>query len=252
MTTSNQKKNELEQLKKLLVLLHINNYVVEEMESPDFIVNIGGENIGVEVTELYRDFANGNSAKTESDLPRIVEGAVKLYNKKGGIPYSFVISFNGEAAVARRNDVYKELGECLYQYSVNYLGDDNFANKEIAPDVNQFPSLTIVNSIHAQKINKTSVGIVVSSFSTVDVKRDLITSTIASKAEKLNEYRKQCKTIWLLVVLQRMALSGDFRLTDEYMNIESSGFDAVYVLDHYRDQIQCIRLPNTYEPPVSE
>lgn len=234
---------ELEQLQKALTLLNIKDYIVldKENESPDFIVKIGCKNVGIEVTEVYREFAEGNSAKTESDLPTIVEEAIQLYNENGGIPYAFVFAFNGEESVVRRKDFIKELSEFLYKYVANNLANGNRDIIEISPDVNQFPLLAILNRIHAQKINNAvAVGSTVSGYGTVNIHKNIITSVISSKEKKLNEYRERCKTIWLLIVLPSMTLSSDFSLSDERIYVESTGFDAMYVLDHYRDKIQCI------------
>ncbi|VAW74316.1 hypothetical protein MNBD_GAMMA15-2612 [hydrothermal vent metagenome] len=243
MTTSKQKRVELEQLEKALTLLNIDDYVVldKENESPDFIIKVGSETVGVEVTEVYRKYTNGNSAKTESDLPVIIEEAIKLYNQSGGAPYAFGFGFNGEAAVAQRNNVIKELGEFLYQYSVNNLVDDDIGIQEIKIDTNKFPLLAIVNSIHAKITNKpVAVAFTVSSFGSEEIDKDTIRSVILSKAKKVTGYKQRCKAIWLLIVLPSMALSGDFFLSDEKINIQINGFDAVYVIDNYRDQIQCV------------
>jgi len=100
-TTNNQKERELVQLKKAFRLLEITNYEVidSENESPDFLVNIDGNLIGIEVTEIYREFVDGNAAKTESDLGIIVEEAIKIYNEKKGVSFSFSFGFNGNIAV---------------------------------------------------------------------------------------------------------------------------------------------------------
>jgi len=88
MTTSLQKDMELAQLEKALNLGGINDYSIldKDGESPDFLIDLAGERIGVEVTSIYRELNGEKSAKTESDLPVITEEAVKAYNAQGGAP----------------------------------------------------------------------------------------------------------------------------------------------------------------------
>jgi hypothetical protein len=242
MTTNNQKQKEMEQLEKALTLLE-KKYVIldKENESPDFIVKIKNKQVGIEITELYREFTNGNSAKIESDLPIIIEESIKYYNKKDGIPYLFAVMFNGEVSPERRKDVIKQLGEFLYQYSCEYLVDNDLYIKEIVVDVKKFPLLSIINGIHAQQINHTeAMGLPVSGFGSNNVTESNLQSIIKSKAKKLSAYRERCEIIWLLIVLPVIKLSGDYCLPAKVFNVESNGFDAVYVLDHYREQVQCI------------
>jgi len=244
MTTSNQKNTELEQLESFLRFLGIKDYqlIDKKNESPDFILMIEGEKIGVEVTEIYRKYTNGNSAKVESDLPKIVEGAVRLYNEKKGLPCSFGVGFYGEKAVTRKKDVIKELGEFLYQLSVDNLNINDSEIKEIKPDINKFPLLSIVSSIHVKKINNTvSSGFTTSIFGAVNMEGNELRGTIESKAKKINKYKERCETIWLLIVLPSMVLSGDFCLSNYDVNIDNNGFDAVYILDQYREQIKCVK-----------
>lgn len=243
MTTVEQKNKEMEQLKILLRHLNIKNYhlIDKNNESPDFILTIEAEKIGVEVTEIYRKYTNGNSAKLESDLPKVVKGAVRLYNEKKGLPCSFAIGFDGEKPITRKRDVTQELGKFLY-HSIESLNINDSEIKEIKPDINQFPLLSNVRLIHVQKINNTvSSGSTFSTFGSVDVENNELRKTIESKAKKINKYKERCETIWLLMVLPIMNLSGDLCLPNYDVNIDNNDFDAVYILDQYREQIKRVK-----------
>ncbi|WP_333878362.1 hypothetical protein [Methylobacter sp.] len=243
MTISQQKDIELAQLKKAFKLIGITSYEVvdKDKESPDFIVNIDGQSVGVEVTEVYRDLGIYNSAKTESDLTFIVEKAIKIYNEKGGEPFVFGVGFNGNVTVEKRKIVYRGLGEFLYDQSKLFLIDRLYEIHNIIPDKNKYPSLHMINSIVAQRTDSVNaVGFTVSSFDSIQVERCALESAIQKKVILLPKYRQRCEIIWLLITLPSMKLTGNFILPDTEFTCQYNDFNAMYVLDEYRNKIQCI------------
>ena len=162
MTAHQQKESELAHLENALQLLRFSSYLVSDKdgESPDFLIEIDGQEIGVEVTSVYRNLGNSNSAKTQSDLPVIVENAVKIYNRKGGIPLVFGFSFDGKSDVNSRTEFSQMLGDFLYEYISEHFPDGIRIIQEI--NIN-LPSLSC--SVFAQPTDQTtSVGFTVSGF----------------------------------------------------------------------------------------
>lgn len=243
MTMRRQKDIELDQLEKALQLLDIRKYEIidKNNESPDFIVNINGQFVGVEVTEVYRDIGSCNSAKTEADLPIIVEESIKIYNKKGGVPFVFCISFDGKSVVENRKSICRDLGEYLYSYSKTYLQIDSPVIQNVVIDREKFPSLDMISAIYAKETNNLSaVGFTVSSFDSIPIENIILESTILRKLQLLPKYRHKCEVIWLLITLPSMKLSADIRLPDTELTSQHNGFDAIYVLDEYRSQVRAI------------
>jgi hypothetical protein len=244
MTIRRQKDIELAQLEKTLKLLDIRQYEIidKDNESPDFILKINGQSVGIEVTEIYRKLGASNSAKTESDLPIIVEESIKIYNKKGGTPFVFGISFNGKAAVENRKSVCRDLGEFLYGYSKNFLQNHSLEIQNIVIDREKHPSLDLISAIFAKATeNSSAVGFTVSGFDSVPVENTALESTVHKKLALLPTYRQKCEIIWLLITLPSMKLSADLRLPDTELTSQHNGFDAIYVLDDYRSQVRSIK-----------
>lgn len=241
MRTSHQKERELEQLEKAFKILGITYEIIEkDKESPDFIVKIDGQFIGVEITEFYRDLGYGKSAKTESDLPIIVEESMKIYNQKKGIPFTFGVGFNGTVAVKNRSDISRDLAEFLFEQT-KQLSSQSYELHNIIPDKIKYPSLHIINSIIAKRIdNENAVGFLTSSFNSIQVELNVLEFVIQKKTALLSSYRQRCDIIWLLIILPSMKLAGDFILPDAGFTIRYEEFDAIYILDDYQDKIQHI------------
>ena len=243
MTTDWQKEQELAHLEKALYLYGIKNYFLIDKsgESPDFLVNIEGEIIGIEVTRIYRDFDNGNSAKAQSDLPFITEEAVTIYNRKGGIPLVFGFGYDGNVAVKCRKGIAEKLGIFLYEYT-----KDNFPRgidtiHQIHLNQTSDKSLSFITSVFAQPTsNSTSVGFTASGFGSIQIAISAIETVVRKKEALLSKYLERCDKVRLLIVLPTMTLAGDLRLQGNGDFRLSHKFDAVYVLDEYRSQIHII------------
>ncbi len=240
MTTSRQKELELKHLQNALKLAGVTDYLIidKDGESPDFLIDISGEVIGVEVTSIYRNFGDGNSAKTESDLPVITEEAVKIYNKKGGVPVVFGFSFDGNIAVRSRREIANKIGDFLYEYMNKHFPQGITAIEKINVDNQDNESFNLIRAIFAQPTDHSAaVGFTVSGFNPLPVVEFIIKEAVRKKEKLLPRYSQRCDRIWLLVVLPAMNLAGDLTLQENKNLTLYSSFDSVYVLDDYRRRL---------------
>ena len=242
MTTNTQKESELAHLEKTLELLGIKDYSVidKDGESPDFIIEINGEIIGVEVTGIYRDLVDGNSAKTQSDLLAITDEAVRIYNDNGGIPLVFGFSFNGKVAVKNRKVTAKKIGLFLCKYTKEHFpkGIDTIQQIRINQNNDEF---SLVRSVFAQPTDSaTAVGLTVSGFDSISAQDSDLEKALRKKETLLQKYKERCNKIWLLIVLPSMQLAADFKLQNKRSVTIAHKFDAAYILDDYRNQVQSI------------
>lgn len=243
MTTSQQKELELAHLVKALKLLGFMDYSIidKDSESPDFLIKLNGQTIGVEVTNIYRDLTDGNSAKTQSDLPIITEESINIYNNKGGIPLVFYFSFNGNVVAANRREIIKNLADFLYEYTKMYFPEGVDTIQEININQTNKESLFIINSIFVQQTDSaTAVSITVSVFDSAPAEPSVIERTLRKKELLLPKYKERCNNIWLLMVLPSMQLAADLKLQENQDVILAHEFDVAYILDDYRDNVKCI------------
>lgn len=237
-----KKKSELAHLEMALQLLRFSYLVTDkDGESPDFLIEIDGQEIGVEVTSVYRNLGNGNSAKTQSALPGIGENAVKIYNRKGGIPLVFGFSFDGVSDINRYTESSQMLGDFLYEYISEHFPHGIPSSQEINI---KLPSLAC--SVFAQSTDQTTSveGFTVSGFDSMQASSFVIREAIRKKEKLLAKYKNRCDIVWLLVVLPSMQLAADLMLQDNKSIELFYDFDAVYVLDEYRNIVQSVIKPN--------
>ncbi len=243
MLISEKKKQELAHLEKALNLLQFQDYSITEKdrESPDFLIEISGRPIGVEVTSIYRDLGDDNAAKTQSDIPIIVENAVQTYNDKGGTPLVFAFNFDGTIAISNRNKFAIELGDFLYEYTRKHFSDGIDSIRNISLDKTNYNLSPFVRSIFAKPTKKSaSVGFETSGFDSVIVVNSILENALRKKETLLPKYKENCDVIWLLITLPSMQSSSDYELRDNQVIKLSHNFDAVYVLDDYRSLVMRI------------
>ncbi len=234
---NSKKEKELLQLVKTFDLLQLLNYSIidAENETPDIIVAIGSDTIGVEITSLYRESDNGNSAKTQSDIPIIVEDSVHVYNQKGGFPITFGFGFDGKVSINNRNRFADKLGQFLYDYiRSNYPnGIDSIVEIDVSKfegEGKQILSHIVAESNSSQK----AIGFTTSGFDSSAVNKLIVEEALRKKELLIDNYKRRCEKIWLIISLPTMLLSADFKL-EENLNINiSHKFDAAYILDEYR------------------
>ncbi len=79
--------------------------VLEEREAPDFIVQVDGRQIGVEITKLFIEQRNGKSTMQaqESIANRIVGRAQRLYEVSGSPPANITVCFGPGQDLSKLN-----------------------------------------------------------------------------------------------------------------------------------------------------
>jgi len=239
MTTSKQKQRELYFLEIAFRLLKIDNYSILDAngESPDFIVGIDGHEIGVEVVEIPRPLQKHCSAKTQADLPWIANRVVEILNEREAPASVLFIGFNGNAAVGKRDIAASELAAYIYENSKASSAEQVFDLFRLTPNIERHPALSFVRYVDIQSADGArSSFVILSGFDSIPLGLDVLKKAIDTKAVRLQKYRERCSKTWLLVVLPAMTLAGDFRLPNSGAVAIDSKFDAIYLLDEYRNE----------------
>ena len=235
-----KKEKELSQLCKALSLIEGLEYTFIDKagESPDFLLNCNGDTLGVELINIFQELGNGNAAKTQSDLPKIGEDAVSYYDQLGGQPTNFHFCFQGSESISCSRRKFSEaLGKWLFD--TLSLKSPNTIESSLELDLTNLTSelKKIISLIMLHPSNGSeSSSVTFSMFRTKPINSSILEQVIRKKEELLNEYKKKCKLIWLLIVLPRMTLSADLKLNEGPFEI-GYNFDTVYVFDEYRNTI---------------
>jgi hypothetical protein len=239
MTTNSQKESEKIHLEKALNLAGILNYTLvdKDGESPDFLIEIDDEVIGIEVTQIYRRLNAGNAIKAERDNKDVRKQAIKIYNEKGGIPVIFYFVCDGRASIVDKKDAAKKLGVFIYEYMMNNFPNGIINRQEIDLKKASDDLLSFINFIHVVPTNdKQATDSLFSTFDTKELTDLEIEETVRKKEKRLPSYLKRCKKIWLLIVLPSMRTTGDLRIGSNNIKFNHA-FDCVYVFDEYNNDL---------------
>lgn len=245
MTTNQQKNDELAHLEKAFQLLCISEYsVIDKVnERPDFLIKIDDEIIGIEVTDLYRDFGFGSSAKSQKDFPIICKEVISKYNKINGIPVLFFFFFDGNMHTNNRRKSIEKLCTFVHLHIHNYL-PGGFSGKEAIdleiPDSIKI-DLPFLYSIMVRPTEKPeAIGTFGTFFDSTPPPHEIFEMAIRKKEGHIAKYKERCEKIWLLITLPSLTLSADYILQlNKGINIPHK-FDAAYILDAHHDRVQVI------------
>lgn len=205
---------------------------IEDTEEPDFYVVLNDKRIGVEITNVYCETEpgrKGSKAKEQEAHRRQWLGILqRSYYESAGIPiwvqillpspesYRWVedkILLKALSCASKRLAVWEQERCCVEtkpgtaKLHVTRLPDGTTTRPEWSFQNNEF-------------------GIVSS------ITEDHIRSAIDKKTPKARKYRENCKEVWLLIVADSSCQSGMLQYTPRDLNLENSGFDAIWFSEH--------------------
>ena len=197
--------------------------IVEERESPDFVVHKGQQIFGLELVEVFNGPVRKNGAKlkeAEAVRQKRIDICRKRYEEFGGLPLSVkILGDPGEVALDK---LIEELRNCDFE-SMS-LGEQR--EYQIGDEVKAF--VTKALRPHWYSVDNT-VGW---------VNRDaasILQCAIAKKAKRLDEYQNALGSdIRLLVVANHLRASGMLTLKSG-TNINTCGFHKIYFLPYPED-----------------
>jgi len=247
MTRESQKKEERLHLEKAMYLLDIPYQIISEQEPPDFVVQVGNDTIGIEITKSYRSLSDGgNSAKQEYLLKEITEKSIQIFEKNGGPNMCFAIGYDGNKYIKNNREFTKQLVDYLIKYCQSEGNQQKTLPHSIPLQFSNHQELIPINSIHiGQSQTNKPCGIAVSSFDTTVIDQLTIETNILKKSSDIKEY-KCCPTWkWLIIVLPSMIMASDLQLPKHFSVSIQHHFDKIYLVDIYRNSIIGVSNENT-------
>lgn len=201
----------------------------EESESPDFLIKIKEDIIGVEVTDFS---THGNWFKSNSFLDAALDHGRQIFRDNGGPALYVSVHFANQP----RNCQAEEIGKCLarvVQIMLEHNITDTFAySREDFCDL--FSEHGLLDYVLA-------IG-----FCSVDGEAELwqspraawetlvsaeeVQKVIDEKNKKLADYRKNCKGIWLAI--HNRLEAGFYTISDEAIQFSyRHGFDRIFWIE---------------------
>ena len=220
---------------------------------PDFIASLGGLRIGIEHTEILQGSGEEDGSelrKNESNEDRLVRLACSKYEEQGNPPVDVSFLWHGHTPVSPKRA--RELAKPVAELVASYLpeeGDYVFVRYPLvawSTLPSEISSIRIArldgclnNSWHSNRAHYPPT------LSAGDV-----ALAVNRKETLVQEYRKACDELWLLLVVDGFAPSGDFLRDPEIPNHRfQSSFDELFLLEHFDSRVTRLHRAERDRPP---
>lgn len=201
--------------------------IIKEQEAPDFIINIEGKEIGVELTEVFQDSHLGTSKMKQesSEGAQFTEDLIALIQQKIPFTFSIGIHFNKNLPIkkSKKQIILKELEGICVPEMINL---QNHQHLELENDYGSLPNE--IDEIHVyrfdgmeESIDSRPEGGIVSPLTMSHLK-----PALTNKESKLPSYQI-CDQQWLLI-REGNYYSGSFSDVEIDIPIDTL-FDKVFL-----------------------
>jgi hypothetical protein len=247
---SAKKQHERFLLDRFLELQGISPASIEPLDPPDFLIDLEGRKVGIEVTEL---FIRSNKSEphpqpeeepllqaAESITNLIVSKARKIYFDAGNPPVLSKIWFSDRITLDRKKG--DQIAELIaHQIQIMSLQNSQAVAWRSSEDENEERSLSeSVAIIHTSRVPELR-------FARWTVARPGLVATLTpkhlqevidKKAKKINGYKKVAEEIWLLIVADRTRSSQKFSVMPDFpLDSISSPFAKTFYCGYVSDEV---------------
>lgn len=191
-------------------------------ESPDFLIDLEGRTVGIELTELFirsnksevpHELAEESVLKrVESNHDRIMSRAREIYFRAGNPPVLSTIVFSDQITLDKKK------GDQIAELIADQIQRMSLQNSQavkwrsIEEENEEHPLLDSVYFIHTERVPELRFAhwTVVKAGLVATLTPEYLQAEIDKKAKKIDMYREIAEEIWLLIVADRTQLSQKF------------------------------------------
>lgn len=204
---------------------------LQKHEHPDFIITQeDGTRVGIELTEYYRgqEKSKGSaSRRNESTRQQIADAARRLYESEHNIP--LWVMFSPCITLQMKGKRVEDIAAALVNVIVENLHGLGSQGKTIyLCETENVMFENVVSSIRLIKVqNATSSvwGFVEAGF--IPINHEEIQHIIDNKNGKIENYRKDCDEVWLLIVAEGNRISSTID-TDGISKLDNCKFESAF------------------------
>lgn len=201
--------------------------IIKEQEAPDFIINIEGKEIGVELTEVFQDSHLGISKMKQesSDGAQFTEDLIALIQQNIPFTFSIGIHFNKNLPIkkSKKEKILKELERICVPAMINL---QNHEHLELENYHDSLPNE--IDDIHVYRFDgmEESIDSRPEGGTVSRLTMSHLETALTNKESKLSSY-KVCNQHWL-VIREGNYYSGSF--SDVEIDIPiNTRFDKVFL-----------------------
>ena len=196
-----RKQRELFLLERFIVALKLGVEVIEEREEPDFILQIDGKSVGLEITELFISHEeNGNTMQAQESISsRIVASAQRLYESSGAPPAHVSICFGPGQNLRKlsRDKTARALATFVQRLNLSVGQSLDWYPEELK---NSLPyEISFIHTLGVPSYDMAHWGVARAGW-VVPLQTSSLQHRIDEKAKRLGSYRESIAENWLLIV----------------------------------------------------
>lgn len=208
-----------------------------DREPPDFLVREHDRVVGVEVSALMHQ----KKFEREQFFAGVLEEAERQYVAQGGRPLQVSFFWRDHAKLDRKRNA---LAQTVAQALFRWWPSDDSTHAEIGYERLAESGLADhLHSVHVWRCDGISrCNFVAPRADYVSSPKMQIERRIAAKDEKIDEYRKHCDAVWLLVVAEGASLARTYDMDAVNELRVASRFDQVVLLDLFRSRAYSLGL----------
>lgn len=207
----------------------------EAGESPDFTFELSGKKIGVEHTQV---FLEGSKDASLVAIESIGEDVARRVQLKGMVlPFNFnaTLLFNFRETIKEKER--ERLATYIFESIEDVTCDKELSELEIFEVRPNDPHITSIRFAATMQELTTRVTVARAGWVKSTIHEE-VTEAILKKSSKVEEYRKRCDDIWLLIVANGHEPSSLFDKQPSVLNLMcKSEFDKVYYLDFFDKEL---------------
>lgn len=217
---------ELCNLGKFILQINDEIKILSKRESPDFLIDINGEIVGVEIEAIY----NTEFVQDVKSKQRLLENAAIEFRKRYP-DINIFINFQLKDDFLVRQIEKKDSIEKIINYIHGFVSN----NPSQKPD--------FVESIYSMNHSGLNFSYSQGAYFVNHINDNLIEEAIQKKEIKFDEYVANSKTAqqWLLIIIDSGAVESYMIDEDKLVKKFLSRFERIYILEDFKSQITRIK-----------
>lgn len=214
--------------------------IPEDQENPDFLISTSEKTIGIEHTEIFHEIKKSGTTlqAEESYIFKILHKAKKLYNESNNIPLIIWVDLRIGTDFKKRNidSIAKNLVRIVEE---NIPEQESFNEVKKTWEIDDplpkvVSSITIIRFGSLTKSSWAPIGI---SGAMPNVPPEFVQKSIDKKNPKVEDYKKRCDEVWLVIVVYGYLPSTLFEVSGKAISeLYSSNFDRTYLFDFQKNK----------------
>lgn len=230
-------------LERFFEAADLRSEIIEERETPDFIVRIEEQLVGIEITQLYRSFDASQRLEQahESISSRIVHSAQQLYEKSGATPVNVTVTFRPGSSVRSLNRNHSAVKLARFVQTLDLPEWQTF-NRSVAPGDQLLPEgISFIRAFGVPTYRYAHWSVARAGW-VGPITAELVQSRIDVKAKHLRNYDANVTEYWLVLIADSLNPSQMIEIRPDFdATTISSPFARTFIYSYPRPTVVEVR-----------